>query len=144
MHEHLGTAPTSPVSTTTLGVAPDAPWMARRWVAITLASWEWTGNIDDTTLMVNELVTNAMIHAAGPIRVTMSLQSSGLWVDVHDTGVGHVTKRQIDRTATVGRGLQVVDLLSRSWGVLTEPDGKHVWFEMTDPTLAGEPEVALA
>ena len=123
---------TNTVSTTTLVAAPATPSEARRWVTATLDAWGWGGDVADATLLVNELVTNALIHASGPIRVTMSLQSSGLWVDVHDTGVGHVTKRQIDRTATVGRGLQVVDLLCRSWGVLTEPDGKHVWFELGD------------
>ena len=120
-----------PFRSTTLVPTPESPGVARRWVFATLVDWGWSGDEDEVVLAVSELVTNAMLHAGGPIQLTMSCQDGDLWVSVHDDGVGRVTQRRLDDEATNGRGLQMLDQLSRSWGVITEPDGKHVWFELS-------------
>jgi len=117
-----------------------APFNARHQVADTLRSWGCTQHVDEVVLAVDELVTNVLLHAAAPIRLT--LYASGedkVWVEVHDDGTGMITTRPDDLEALSGRGLHIVEQISSSWGVVEERQGKSVWFEVGSPEPSPTP-----
>jgi len=88
----------------------------------------------DAILCLSELVTNATVHSRsrepdGHFRVRVQLHGTHLRVEVSDQGgpwaqPAHTNERN-------GRGLLIVDQLTRSWG-LTGNDraGWTIWFEM--------------
>ena len=66
-----------------------------------------------------------------PLRLTASLRAATLRVEVRDEGTrGTVTRRSPDPRSTAGFGLDLVDQLSRAWGVERDPDGTTVWLEL--------------
>jgi anti-sigma regulatory factor (Ser/Thr protein kinase) len=89
---------------------------------------------EPVTLLVSELVTNAVKHAAtGPDRtVCVKLDSSAgrVRVEVIDEGPGFEphARRHFDPLED-GFGLALVDQLSDRWGVEVD-DETHVWFEI--------------
>lgn len=88
----------------------------------------------DVVLVVNELVTNALLYSPGPcgLRGWIPESSAALRVEVIDplpVALPPVTPRA--SSAVGGRGLVIVDLLVPRWGVeLQAPVGKVVWFEI--------------
>lgn len=57
---------------------------ARRFAAAQCARWDLDALSEDAVLTLSELVTNAVVHAASPITVTMSLVGTYLEVAVSD------------------------------------------------------------
>lgn len=89
--------------------------------------------LPEVQLMVSELATNAVQHSEARFDVTVErLSDTAVRVEVRDFGSG--TPRLLDRgvEANGGRGLQIVDLLADSWGVVNRPGaaGKSTWFVM--------------
>jgi anti-sigma regulatory factor (Ser/Thr protein kinase) len=90
--------------------------------------------VEDVTLLVSELVTNAVVHTAsgngGTIRVNvMEYPDGGIFVEVVDGG-GHTcpTVRQSDDLDLNGRGLMLVDTLAANWGHQREGEIGKTWF----------------
>jgi len=109
-----------------------APRVARR------ALTEWIGDtLDDddlakATLMVSELVTNAVVHGYGSITLRGELNEARLLVEVIDQGDGFehtVRKHHFDSIG--GRGLTIVDADASRWGI--HEGTTHVWFELERP-----------
>ena len=119
----------------TLDPVPTAARTARRWVKRTLADGDHDPVIDAVVLGVSELVTNALLHVRGSILVRITDDGLGpLRVEVHDDSSrppsGHpaFVPDGLHTPSTIGRGLQIVDSISHSWGVSYEETGKCVWF----------------
>jgi anti-sigma regulatory factor (Ser/Thr protein kinase) len=108
------------------------PGAARTWVGATLADWEVHGDVVDTAVLgVNELVTNALLHARSTSRVELDLDDQRLLVLVTDTGLGPAPEQQdADPTAMRGRGLLLVEALTDAWGSEQTSRGTTVWFEL--------------
>jgi hypothetical protein len=86
---------------------------------------------DEAVLVVNELTTNAMRHVAQPFTVFVSASRTGMLLAVTDPGRQEPVLRPLRSAATDGRGMQLVDSLSDTWGVrLVHPQGKTVWAAM--------------
>ena len=84
------------------------------------------------TLVVSELCTNAVVHAQTPFTVTLERRMDVLIVEVRDGALAPPTKAAFsDVTAGNGRGLQLVERFSSSWGVWPRQDGKSVWATFT-------------
>lgn len=125
-------SPTRPAARIDLAAAPASARLARRFVDRTLAEWGLGHATDAATLLVSELVTNAVLHVRSPIRVVVRADSGILRVEVHDGSAIAPMLRVAEHGMTTGRGLALVDAFSARWGVDELPDGKAVWFELAE------------
>lgn len=86
---------------------------------------------DMAVLLVSELVTNAVVHGRGAVRLELKTGADGaLHVEVEDDDdtapvLGNLTPDRQD-----GRGLAIIDSCARSWGTRPVGAGKIVWFEL--------------
>jgi hypothetical protein len=106
---------------------PATPAQVRRFVTTTLRDWNAAPRVDDVVLVADELVTNALVHACSDVKVTLASDGGSITVAVADRSA--VAPRPADRgtTATSGRGLHIVDILSSAWGYQPIGSGKIVW-----------------
>ncbi|WP_329084150.1 MULTISPECIES: ATP-binding protein [unclassified Streptosporangium] len=116
---------------------PRAVASARRFVHDVAADWNATGDIPEIAeLLASELVTNAIAYGSTdtsvetPIRITVSGEKQLLTVDVYDSCIAIPRLRRADDLETTGRGLAIVQNLSRNWGWTLNPYGKSVWFQL--------------
>jgi len=101
---------------------------ARRFVAGLADGWAAPRVVDDLSLLVSELVTNAVIHARSTPQVVVQVRSSILRVEVHDDSPVLPAIRLPDEDRPGGRGLRIVDQVALEWGIERRPGGKAVWF----------------
>jgi anti-sigma regulatory factor (Ser/Thr protein kinase) len=123
-HEHLE-----------LPFAPEAVRRARSFVR-ECAPGMSPGAIANAELLVSEIVTNAVLHGAPDLGVTVAVEHGEMTVRVADGDSRVPTRRDQARAdATSGRGLRLVEALSVAWGVEVAPAGrgKTVWFRVTEP-----------
>lgn len=112
----------------TLPGEPSSVAKARGFAADTLDSWRRSDVCDVATLVVSELVTNAVLHAGSEIRVRLVLEQVSLRVEVHDGSAVLPSNPDYGEDAVTGRGLHLVTLLADSWGAEPRPPaGKIVW-----------------
>ena len=117
----------------TLPLRPEAPSRARAVIGEELGTLSAKVR-EDATLLVSELITNAVRHAPASERPEVELrirnEAGRVRVVVADPGVGFVPS---PRAPTVsdgsGWGLYLVDRIADRWGVLTE-EQTEVWFEL--------------
>ncbi len=83
------------------------------------------------TLVVSEVVTNAVLHAGTPVDVSLSYDHRGLHVRVGDGSTHLPTRRRYGATAGTGRGLLLLEHLVDEWGVIARVSGKTVWFRLS-------------
>ncbi|MEV4433350.1 ATP-binding SpoIIE family protein phosphatase [Streptomyces sp. NPDC049585] len=128
-----------------------APSAARRFVRTVLAGWNAHDVVTyDATLLVSELVTNAVVHAGTSVDLECRLdpaRGGSLVVEVTDH---HPTREfrarrpapgERDGPAHCGRGLRLVAELAETWGTAYRRTDKTVWFHLptSRPDRAGEP-----
>ncbi|MFI7342955.1 ATP-binding protein [Streptomyces sp. NPDC050085] len=85
-------------------------------------------------LVVSELVTNSVVHAASSPDVCVLVEyADGVHIAVRDTGRGLPAPRSAaSGDAECGRGLTLVAALSTAWGTTVYGDGsKVVWANLT-------------
>ena len=104
---------------------------ARRFVARQLSEWGREDLMDTAVLLVSELVTNAVLHAGGPVDLTLRLSGSRLRVEVGDRDPRPPLRVRYSEHSSTGRGLLLVDRAVDRWGVERRPAGKTVWFELS-------------
>ena len=75
-------------------------------------------------------MTNALLHAGGTIRVSVTGDDDRVRVSVEDTGDEAPLRRAAGERAVDGRGLHLVAELSERWGVDLRDGSKAVWFEL--------------
>jgi len=90
---------------------------------------------EDAVLVLSELVTNAIKHAAplpsGEIRVRWSIDDDCLHLEITDGGA--VTRPHAgvaDISSLGGRGLDIVRHVSDQWGVKEDQDCVTVWADV--------------
>ncbi|MFJ3669349.1 SpoIIE family protein phosphatase [Streptomyces sp. NPDC090106] len=112
---------------------PQAVGHARRFTRRTLRSWNVPADaLDSVLLVVSELVTNALVHTDGRVRLDLTLVNQRLRVAVADSSPRTPAKpRSIGWEATGGRGILLVSAMSAAWGTVPVSGGKQVWSEIT-------------
>jgi anti-anti-sigma factor len=128
-----------------LGSSLTAPAAARRFVRDTYRRWRLHAVenskdprarlgeedlVDRAMLVASELVTNAVVHARGPLRLRLELVVGRLHLAVADQSprLLGLAANPGDPGTEGGRGLLVVDQLASSWGVRHRPEGgKEIW-----------------
>ncbi|WP_086830878.1 SpoIIE family protein phosphatase [Streptomyces sp. NRRL B-24572] len=118
---------------------PRSVGRARELARAQLAAWDLEPLVDTVELLVSELVTNALRYGEGEIRLRL-LRDRTLVCEVWDAGLVQPRRRRARDTDEGGRGLQLVGLLSSSWGSRRTPRGKTVWFELALPDGEGTAE----
>ena len=115
---------------------------ARRLVSSTLREWSLGHLEDSATLLVSEVVTNAVLHARTAVCMELERRPSVLRVTVTDGSPHRPERRRHGLSAGTGRGLGLLATLSSDWGSgpAEDPWAKDVWFELPlDPAELPEP-----
>lgn len=93
--------------------------------------------VETVELLTSEVVTNALVHArsveADPAEgpdLVVRIGRGFVRVEVYDVSPAVPVRRSPDPLDPSGRGMWIVDELSRDWGVDHLPRGKRVWFEV--------------
>lgn len=128
---------------TVLPARPASVGAARRWLADTLASWDLLGVDYDISVVLSELVTNAVLHAGTDLTVRASYEDGAVHLEVEDSSPALPIARSRSPSATTGRGLLLVEALTSSWGCQRIGTGKVVWAEFNDvDSFLGGGEIA--
>ncbi|MGW0412085.1 SpoIIE family protein phosphatase [Streptomyces collinus] len=114
---------------------------ARRAATEQLGLWGLDEAVFTTELIVSELVTNAVRHADGPIRLRLILDRN-LVCEVSDASNTSPRLRRARSSDEGGRGLFLVAQLAQRWGTRYTSRGKTIWAEQPLPARYGdEPSV---
>ncbi|MGW2515719.1 ATP-binding protein [Streptomyces sp. NPDC001617] len=119
--------------TVELQALPSRIGQVRRILSAQLRYWHLDPLIDRAALGVTELLTNVHRHAQPDKQCTVEIEVllDRLTVSVHDHDPRLPEVRDVEPSATSGRGLAMVAAVSESWGVRAEGDsGKVVWFTL--------------
>jgi anti-sigma regulatory factor (Ser/Thr protein kinase) len=123
----------------TFPAIPQSVRAARRFATDAL-SGRPAQTVEAVELMVSELATNCIRHERASFHITILGSTREIRVEVTDSGSGTPTIRSPGPDDPSGRGLQIVDMLSHSWGVDPEqPSGKTVWFTVPAATAVDVP-----
>ena len=90
-------------------------------------------DLDAAVLLTSELVTNAMLHTdSEQVEVRIRFGPGTIRIGVRDDDAASPAPSAPSREETSGRGLQIVETLSDTWGVdYTECGGKCIWFSLS-------------
>nr|WP_221383243.1 ATP-binding protein [Actinoplanes polyasparticus] len=86
--------------------------------------------IDDSLLIVTELVDNVIQHTAAGGEVVLVSRHGTVMIEVFDTSRRMPQARHPKPDQPGGRGLLLVVALSRAWGSRQTSSGKVVWAEL--------------
>jgi anti-sigma regulatory factor (Ser/Thr protein kinase) len=130
------------VGTFALATLPTSPFWARRYIRKFLGSCQGIGidTADTAELLISELVTNAVRFASGPVPaqeysgrvnagiIWLSVRhfGRGLLIEVFDTDASPPVFAEAAEDAENGRGLFIVDALSKQWSYFFPPGGGKV------------------
>ncbi|MBA2561226.1 MAG: ATP-binding protein [Propionibacteriales bacterium] len=120
---------------------------ARRFVGDGLRAWRRRDLLDDASVVVSELASNAVLHSGSSFfDVVMEPLAAGVRVSVYEEGpvpavavvprlsalacrgTGH--EAVLDDEPTTGRGLLLVELFAAAWGIEETGVGKRVWVDL--------------
>jgi serine phosphatase RsbU (regulator of sigma subunit) len=98
-------------------------------VARTLLEWDLRDAVFPSELIVSELVTNAIRHAGGPLRLRLIRDDTDctLTYEISDGSQTSPRLRRADSMDENGRGLFLVAQLAERWGTRYIDHGKTIW-----------------
>lgn len=113
-----------------LPAGPAAAADARGHVRSAIEAWGVPADPYIAALLTSELVTNAIRHAGGPVRLFVTCSAGQLHVYVHDSSREWATPFDASVDAEDGRGLMLVASLATQWGCYRTSVGKAVYFTL--------------
>jgi anti-sigma regulatory factor (Ser/Thr protein kinase) len=117
---------------------------AARRIAVDAAE-RWSVESGSIESVVGELAANAVLHARSRFTVALHHRGDRVLIEVADANPRLPTVAPVPTGAMSGRGLLIVERLSRSWGVRVEPGGgKVVWAEVEAGGNGGRSQTARA
>ncbi|MFI9812848.1 ATP-binding protein [Saccharothrix variisporea] len=117
---------------TWLPASPVSALMARRFVRDTCVRWNLPEVLDDALLVVTELVENAVDHGHSAPHLRLELRDRALAIAVRDDEPTPPERRE-PGTRPGGRGIALVEEISRVWGHTPWPGGGKVVWAVLDP-----------
>ena len=93
----------------------------------------------NASLLISEVVTNALLHAGGPVTVEVQHTGRAYRIAVGDRSSTAPTKKDYRVDDATGRGLHLLDLLAAAWGWDRTASGKIVWFDLPEPFGGASP-----
>ncbi|WP_374777493.1 PAS domain-containing SpoIIE family protein phosphatase/ATP-binding protein [Streptomyces sp. NBC_01310] len=120
------------IATWQLDADPAIVGDARHLALDQLTAWDLDELAFSTELIVSELVTNAIRHAGGPVRLRL-IRADTLTCEVSDSSNTQPRMRRARNSEEGGRGLYIVAQLSHRWGSRYTVAGKTVWSEQALP-----------
>lgn len=108
---------------------PQAVSLARKRTEERLRDWDLADLAFTATLVVSELVTNAVRYSTGPIRLRL-VRDQALIIEVTDDSSTAPQLRQAEDDDEHGRGLTITSQLAERWGTRREHRGKTIWAEL--------------
>jgi anti-sigma regulatory factor (Ser/Thr protein kinase) len=103
----------------------------RHGLADVLASIGQEDLVPDASLVVSELIANAIVDADSLVQVTARRIGHALRLSVRDDGAGSPELSLVGPDVPGGRGLLIVDRVATRWGVEESDEvGKTVWCEL--------------
>ena len=136
----------TPAAARRFPATPSSVGEARRFLLGTLRD-PGADDADALALMLSELATNAVQHAATEFEVSVHVapDCGRVRVEVSDSAPGYPTPQDPVPDAPDGRGLHIVRALADAWGIEMRRDrpGKTVWFSvaLAAPVSSGAPGV---
>jgi anti-sigma regulatory factor (Ser/Thr protein kinase) len=119
--------------TRTFSLKPESVAAARRFATEALSDLP-ADLLEAVELMVSELATNCIRHANSPFDLTLVKARGEVRIEVTDRAGGRPELRSPAPSEPSGRGLQIVKMLSETWGVEQRAAaGKTVWFTVAAP-----------
>ena len=112
---------------TTLEATPISASGARAFVSGHLVEHRLKYLVDTVRLVVSELATNALVHGQTPFVVTLSREDDTVRVAVSDDAAWATDPVPEEGLQAGGRGLRIVSVLSRDWGIIAGASSKTVW-----------------
>src|SRR4051812_36051536 len=107
-----------------LAARPTAPRSARQTVRRALAGFDPRA-VERAMLLTSELVTNGVLHAATPLRLTLSIDGDTLRVEVDDLDATPAVPVPEEQSGPHGGfGLHIVERLASAWGCMPRDDRK--------------------
>jgi anti-sigma regulatory factor (Ser/Thr protein kinase) len=103
---------------------------ARQFVTETLRSWSLDQIVDDASVIVSELATNAILHAQSDFVVGLVWDGDTVRMSVRDASPLLPVIRAPSPTTISGRGLILIKALSANWGTESVDGGKEVWVRL--------------
>ncbi len=119
----------------TFASTPASAGIARRFVEQVLTD-AGLGHLAYTaTVLVSELVANAILHTGTPIEVVVRPAGHRARIEVHDGSSVLPVRKHYSNLSGTGRGLLLVERMAAEWGAERTGTGKVVWFEV-EPAAA--------
>lgn len=88
-------------------------------------------HVEVVTLLVSEVVSNAVLHGAAPRSIMVAVFPEAIHVEVNDNEPTEPVVQPIDAGRIGGNGMRIVEGLSSDWGVRqVDGNGKQVWFDV--------------
>lgn len=118
--------------TAMLHVGPDTDDVrrARHFAVDRCDLWNFGNAAGDVSLVVSELVANALVHGRSTCELTVGHGNGVVRVEVVDRGDGVPDLEAASAESEHGRGLMLVSMLCAAWGTEPRGGGKCVWAEM--------------
>ena len=132
----MANAQTGPMSSVTVPHERSSVSTARHALADELdANGVGTPMRDDAVLVLSELVSNAIKHAAplpsGDISVCWALQQDRLHLEITDGGALTRPQAAVAAVSSLGgRGLDIVRTICSEWGVTEDGNAVTVWADL--------------
>ena len=141
--QHGGLIPASPGARVRcleveLPPATTTPADARQIARQACRDWGLPDAADDVSLVVSELVTNAVVHAKTPLILAIEHEGPTLAVAVGDGQPAAPWLADQSPEHSSGRGIALVSRLSTNWGVVRTVLGKTVWVSLNVAPAASE------
>ncbi|WP_246561965.1 ATP-binding protein [Streptomyces roseirectus] len=112
---------------------PQRVGQMRRIGAAHLRKWGLNSVVDTASLLISELVTNAVRYGTEDITFSMSHRAGEITIEVADGSSEFPRVRQPTADGESGRGMFLVEALADRWG--TSEDGARTWCSIAAPQL---------